>query len=64
VPATAPSLANPWLNPTASFDSAPVSPHPLGARQALRDTVRAGRVAVTSLRAAGRRRLEQRRHGG
>jgi SAM-dependent methyltransferase len=64
VPATAPSLANPWLNPAASFDSVPLSPHPLGARQALRDTARAGRVAVASLRAAGRRRLDQRLHRG
>ncbi len=63
MPATAPSLANPWFNPAVAHRSAPASPHPLGARQALRDTVRAGRVAATSLRAAGRRRIEQRRAG-
>jgi hypothetical protein len=55
VPATAPAVAGQWLR-TASESAGPVLPHPMGARQALRDTARAGRVALASLRAAGARR--------
>lgn len=63
VPVTAPALANPWFNPASTADDAPAAPHPLGARQALRDAARAGRVAAASVRAAGRRRLRHSRSG-
>jgi SAM-dependent methyltransferase len=63
VPATAPALANPWFNPSLSASSTPATAHPLGARQAVRDAVRAGRVAAVSLRTAGERRLQRRRSG-
>jgi SAM-dependent methyltransferase len=63
VPVTAPALSNPWFNPALTGDAAPATPHPLGARQALRDTVRAGRVAAASVRAAGQRRLQRARSG-
>jgi predicted SAM-dependent methyltransferase len=55
LPLTAPVAADRWLH--ARITEGPVQPHPLGARQALRDAARFGRVAVASLRAAGRRRL-------
>ena len=63
VPATAPALANPWFNPALGADGSPPAAHPLGARQAVRDAVRAGRVATLSVTAAARRRLQQRRGG-
>jgi predicted SAM-dependent methyltransferase len=57
LPVTAPVATDRWLDVRAS-EGRP-GPHPLGARQALRDAARAGRVAVASLRAAGRRRLHR-----
>jgi len=56
-PVTAPAATDRWLR--APTSAGPVAPHPLGARLALRDAARAGRVAVASLRAAGRRRLHR-----
>jgi predicted SAM-dependent methyltransferase len=58
LPLTAPAAADRWLQ--ARTTEGPVEPHPLGARQALRDAARSGRVAVASLRAAARRRLHHR----
>jgi predicted SAM-dependent methyltransferase len=55
LPVTARVATDRWLH---APDGQP-GPHPLGARQALRDAARAGRVAVASLRAAGRRRLHR-----
>jgi SAM-dependent methyltransferase len=60
VPSTAPPGDNRWLASVAGMESGPPSPHPMGARQALRDAVRAGRVAVASVYAAGRRHLRRR----
>jgi len=58
VPATAQNGAGRWLR-TATSSHGPAVPHPQGARQALRDTARAGRVALASLRAAGQRRFHR-----
>jgi predicted SAM-dependent methyltransferase len=57
LPVSAPVATDRWLQARAS-EGQP-GPHPLGARQALRDAARAGRIAVASVRAAGRRRLHR-----
>jgi predicted SAM-dependent methyltransferase len=58
LPATAPAMTDNPL-PATSSAGGPAAPHPLGTRQAVRDAARAGRVAVASLRAAGRRRFHR-----
>ena len=62
VPAIAPSLTRPWAASVPGNGTGPVV-HPQGARQAMREAVRAARVAATSVRAAGQRRLQRRRPG-
>ncbi|MDQ6847692.1 MAG: class I SAM-dependent methyltransferase [Candidatus Dormibacteraeota bacterium] len=62
VPVTAPSLTRPWSG-AAPANGAVLAPHPQGARQAVREAVRAGRVAAASVRAAGQRRLRRTRSG-
>ncbi len=62
VPVTAPSLTKPWSGAAPANGAVP-APHPQGARQAVREAVRAGRVAAASVRAAGQRRLQRARSG-
>ncbi|MBJ7594972.1 MAG: class I SAM-dependent methyltransferase [Candidatus Dormibacteraeota bacterium] len=62
VPVTAPSLTRPWTGSAPASGAVPAA-HPQGARQAVREAVRAGRVAAASVRAAGQRRLQRARSG-
>jgi len=62
LPVTAPHASGHWLR-GAALDGRAVPPHPLGAREALREAVHAGRVAAASGRAAGRRRLRPQSSG-
>jgi SAM-dependent methyltransferase len=57
VPTAAPDPSPYWLNATPTGITRRAPAHPMGARQALRDAVRAGRVAASSVRGAGMRRL-------
>jgi SAM-dependent methyltransferase len=57
VPVAVPAATDRWLR--AETGARPAAPHPLGARQALRDAAHAGQVAVASMRAAARRRLRR-----
>jgi predicted SAM-dependent methyltransferase len=59
VPITGPSMSNQWLTATSDGVSRHTPSHPMGARQALRDAVRAGRVAAVTARGAGARRLRE-----